>query len=166
MEQLNTLIELNEIKYQNNNFKFKSCGYLDIKYFGNETNKENEIDLTVEITKEIESLNLNLNLNFSYLSECSRCLNIKNKQDKASFNKNLSTSSENDYDIDINNETIDVLSIVSEVIISKMDFSNLCKKDCKGLCYLCGKNQNKQVCSHDEKNIKESPFSSLSELDL
>ena len=166
MEQLNTLIELNEIKYQNNNFKFKSCGYLDIKYFGNETNKENEIDLTVEITKEIESLNLNLNLNFSYFSECSRCLNIKNKQDTASFNKNLSTSSENDYDIDINNETIDVLSIVSEVIISKMDFSNLCKKDCKGLCYLCGKNQNKQVCSHDEKNIKESPFSSLSELDL
>ena len=166
MEQLNTLIELNEIKYQNNNLKFKSCGYLDIKYFGNETNKENEIDLTVEITKEIESLNLNLNLNFSYFSECSRCLNIKNKQDKASFNKNLSTSSENDYDIDINNETIDVLSIVSEVIISKMDFSNLCKKDCKGLCYLCGKNQNKQICSHDEKNIKESPFSSLSELDL
>ena len=124
MEQLNTLIELNEIKYQNNNLKFKSCGYLDIKYFGNETNKENEIDLTVEITKEIESLNLNLNLNFSYFSECSRCLNIKNKQDKASFNKNLSTSSENDYDIDINNETIDVLSIVSEVIISKMNLTN------------------------------------------
>ena len=82
------------------------------------------------------------------------------------FNKNLSTNSENDYDIDINNEIIDVLSIVSEAIISKMEFTNICKKDCKGLCSLCGKNQNKYVCSHDEKNIKESPFSSLSELDL
>ena len=166
MEQLNTLIKINEIKHQKNNLKFKSYGYLDIKYFGNETNKENEIDLNVEITKEIESLNLNLNINFTYISECSRCLNKKNKQDSASFNKNISTSSENDYDIDINNETIDVLSIVSEVIISKMNLTNICKKDCKGLCYLCGKNQNKDVCSHDEKNIKESPFSSLSELDL
>ena len=166
MEQLNTLIKINEIKHQKNNLKFKSYGYLDIKYFGNETNKENEIDLNVEITKEIESLNLNLKINFTYISECSRCLNKKNKQDTASFNKNISTSSENDYDIDINNETIDVLSIVSEVIISKMEFTNICKKDCKGLCSLCGKNQNKYVCSHDEKNIKESPFSSLSELDL
>ena len=123
-------------------------------------------DLTVEITKEIESLNLDLNLNFTYVSECSRCLDRNNKDDSASFNKNLSTNSENDYDIDINNEIIDVLSIVSEAIISKMEFTNICKKDCKGLCSLCGKNQNKYVCSHDEKNIKESPFSSLSELDL
>ena len=154
MEQLNTQIKINDIRLQNNNLKFKSCGYLDIKYFGNEINNKNEIDLTVEITKEIESLNLDLNLNFTYVSECSRCLDRNNKEDSASF------------DIDINNEIIDVLSIVSEAIISKMEFTNICKKDCKGLCSLCGKNQNKYVCSHDEKNIKESPFSSLSELDL
>ena len=166
MEQLNTQIKINDIKRQNNNLIFKSCGYLDIKYFGNEINNKNEIDLTVEITKEIESLNLDLNLNFTYVSECSRCLDRNNKDDSASFNKNLSTTSENDYDIDINSEIIDVLSIVSEAIISKMEFTNICKKDCKGLCSLCGKNQNKYVCSHDEKNIKESPFSSLSELDL
>ena len=129
MEQLNTLIKINEIKHQKNNLKFKSSGYLDIKYFGNETNKNN-------------------------------------KQDTGTFNNNFSTILENDYDIDINSENIDVLSIVSEVIISKMDLTNICKKDCKGLCYLCGKNQNKHICSHEEKNIKESPFSSLSELDL
>ncbi len=166
MEQLNTLIKINEIKHQKNNLKFKSSGYLDIKYFGNETNKNNEINLTVEIIKEIESLNINLNLNFTYVSECSRCLSRSNKQDTGTFNNNFSTISENDYDIDINTENIDVLSIVSEVIISKMDLTNICKKDCKGLCYLCGKNQNKHICSHEEKNIKESPFSSLSELDL
>ena len=99
MEQLNTQIKINDIRLQNNNLKFKSCGYLDIKYFGNEINNKNEIDLTVEITKEIESLNLDLNLNFTYVSECSRCLDRNNKDDSASFNKNLSTNSENDYDI-------------------------------------------------------------------
>ena len=129
-------------------------------------NKNNEINLTVEIIKEIESLNINMNLNFTYVSECSRCLSKSNKQDTGTFHNNFSTISENDYDIDINSENIDVLSIVSEVIISKMDLTNICKKDCKGLCYLCGKNQNKHICSHEEKNIKESPFSSLSELDL
>ena len=79
MEQLNTQIKINDIRLQNNNLKFKSCGYLDIKYFGNEINNKNEIDLTVEITKEIESLNLDLNLNFTYVSECSRCLDRNNK---------------------------------------------------------------------------------------
>ena len=106
MEQLNTLIKINEIKHQKNNLKFKSSGYLDIKYFGNETNKNNEINLTVEIIKEIESLNININLNFTYVSECSRCLSRSNKQDTGTFHNNFSTISENDYDIDINSENI------------------------------------------------------------
>ena len=40
MEQLNTQIKINDIRLQNNNLKFKSCGYLDIKYFGNEINNK------------------------------------------------------------------------------------------------------------------------------
>ena len=47
-----------------------------------------------------------------------------------------------------------------------MEFDDKCKKDCKGLCYTCGKDQNEYKCTHKEKNLKESPFSSLSELDL
>ena len=166
MEQLNTSIQINEIKYQKNDLKYSSSGYLDIKYFGNQLNKTNEINLNTTITKEIEAFNIDLKLKFTYLNECSRCLNKKNKEDNAEFRKSFSLSTNNDYDIDFNNDSINLLPIVSEIIISKMELDNLCKKDCKGLCYMCGKDQNEYICSHSEKNIKESPFSSLSELDL
>ncbi len=166
MEQLNTVIQINEIKYQKNNFISSSNGYLDIKYFGNQLNQKNEINLNIKIIKEIQAFNIYLELKFTYLNECSRCLSKNNIEDHAEFNKSFSFSSNNDYELDFNNESIDLLPIISEIIISKMEFNNLCKKDCKGLCYMCGKDQNEYICSHTEKNIKQNPFSSLSELDL
>ncbi len=166
MKQLNTLIEINEIKHQKNILNYSSNGYLDIKYFGNEINNKNLISLNAVITKELASFNIQVELDFSYENECSRCLVKKNKKDNAGFKKSFSISSNNDYDINFHKESIDVLPIISEIIIDKMEFNNICKIDCKGLCYICGKNQNNNKCSHKEKNIKESPFSSLSELDL
>ncbi len=136
MEQLNTSIQINEIKYQKNDLKYSSSGYLDIKYFGNQLNKTNEINLNTTITKEIEAFNIDLKLKFTYLNECSRCLNKKSKEDNAEFSKSFSLSTNNDYDIDFNNDSINLLPIVSEIIISKMELDNLCKKDCKGLCYI------------------------------
>ena len=166
MEQLNTFIQTNELKHQKNNVIHESKGYLEIKYFGNEINNKNEINLNAKVTKEIESFNVNLEVKFTYTNECSRCLNKKNKQDIAEFNKSFSLAFNNDYEINFNNESINILPIVSEIIISKMEFDDKCKKDCKGLCYICGKDQNEHKCTHKEKNLKESPFSSLSELDL
>ena len=166
MKQLNTSIKIHEVKYQKNSLSYSSFGFLDINYFGNEISNKNEISVIVDITKEFEAFNINLNVDFSYESECSKCLSKENKLDNVKFNKSFSVSTDNDYDINFNNESIDILPIISEIIISKMDFKNICKKDCKGLCNICGKDQNNYICSHKEKNIKESPFSSLSELDL
>ena len=166
MKQLNTLIQINEIKYITNSLLHEVNGYLEIKYFGNEINNKNEIILKATVTKEIEAFEVNLEIKFTYTNECSRCLTKNNKKDHAEFNKSFSLASNNDYDINFDKDSIDLLPIVSEIIISKMEFDDKCKKDCKGLCYICGKDQNKYICSHDEKNIKESPFSSLSELDL
>ena len=42
----------------------------------------------------------------------------------------------------------------------------ICSNKCKGLCGVCGNNMNKIKCNCEEKNLKESPFSSLSQLDL
>ena len=47
-----------------------------------------------------------------------------------------------------------------------MKLQYICKSECKGLCTECGKNQNLAICKHPKKNLKESPFSSLTELDL
>jgi len=166
MEQLNTYIMIQDAKYQKNTVKHTSNGYLDIKYFGNETTKENEINLDVEVTREIDSYKFKVIVNFSYINECSRCLNKVHNKDKASFDRSFSEFLPNDYDVNFEEEHVDLLPIISEIIINKMHFNKTCIKDCKGLCYICGKDQNQYICSHKEKKVKESPFSSLSELNL
>ena len=166
MKQLNTFIHIADLKYQKNILNHESNGYLEIKYFSNETNNKNEIILNAKITKEIEAFEINIEIKFTYTNECSRCLTKNNKENHAELNKSFSLASNNDYDINFNKDSIDILPIVSELIIAKMEFEDKCNKDCKGLCYICGNNQNEYKCTHKEKNLKESPFSSLSELDL
>ena len=60
----------------------------------------------------------------------------------------------------------DLSPFISEIIIEKMDINFVCSQKCKGLCSFCGINKNNLSCNHNEKNSKESPFSSLSQLDL
>ena len=63
-------------------------------------------------------------------------------------------------------EYFDLSPFISEIIIEKMDINFVCSQKCKGLCSFCGINKNNLSCNHNEKNSKESPFSSLSQLDL
>ena len=53
-----------------------------------------------------------------------------------------------------------------EEIMDNLDILYICSNKCKGLCCICGNNMNKIKCNCEEKNLKESPFSSLSQLDL
>ena len=84
MKQLNTLIQINEIKYITNSLLHEANGYLEIKYFGNEINNKNEIILKATVTKEIEAFEVNLEIKFTYTNECSRCLTKNNKEDRRS----------------------------------------------------------------------------------
>ena len=166
MEQLSTVVNINKLKHSNNSLKHESEGYINIIFSGNKTSESHRTILKTELIKENDYIHFDINVQFIFDSECSRCIKIEQINKKAKFNKKLSFHSLSDYEIDFNSENIDLLPIISEIIIKKMNFTYLCKKDCKGLCSLCGKNQNDYTCNHQEKNIKESPFSSLSELDL
>jgi len=166
MEQLSTVLNINKLKHSNNSLKHESEGYINIIFSGNKTSENEKTILKTELIKENDYIHFDINVQFSFDSECSRCLKIQQVNKKTKFNKKLGIHLLKDYEIDFNSENIDLLPIISEIIIEKMKFTDLCKQECKGLCSLCGKNQNDYTCNHQEKNIKESPFSSLSELDL
>ena len=68
--------------------------------------------------------------------------------------------------IQLSKEYKDLEPIISELIIDKMQNNFICDIKCKGLCAYCGNNLTKKACNCEEKNLKESPFSSLSQLDL
>ena len=61
------------------------------------------------------------------------------------------------------NGKIDLDRFIFESIIVNVPMKPLCKKDCKGLCPICGADLNKEVCSCKvEETGKESPFKVLS----
>ena len=97
---------------------------------------------------------------------CGRCLSVDSFDSKNSRDFSLNLDAENDYELDLESEFIDFEPFISEMIIEKLELNYLCNTNCKGLCPDCGVNMNKNKCNHDEKKLKESPFSSLSQLDL
>ena len=166
MSQLNTIFSLDKALNTNTDLNIEEKGILDIKYSGTVASTESDATMTGLVTRDGDYVLIELIINFKINSECSRCLKISTKDKNTVIKEKIYLKSENDYDIDFKEESIDVQPIISEKIIDSMSLINLCKIDCNGLCVVCGVEQNSTVCKHEEKNLKESPFSSLSELDL
>ena len=166
MSQLNTIFNLDKVLKSNRDLNIKESGILNIKYSGTVSSDESSALMTGLITREGDYVLIQLIVKLTINNECSRCLKTSTYDNEFTIEEKLYIKKENDYDIDFKDEKIDVHPIVSEKIIDNLSLITLCKKDCSGLCVICGKEQNTSVCKHEEKNLKESPFSSLSELDL
>ena len=58
------------------------------------------------------------------------------------------------------NGYIDLQPLIREYTLLEIPISPLCKRDCKGLCAVCGEDLNQTECGHPELN-EDSPFSAL-----
>ena len=163
---LNTRIKTTDLINSNQLFEFIQSGKLNIKFGSNFTNEENSINYESYSKIEHNILTFHLSINFDYQAECGRCLLVKSLKCNNSRDFSINLNAENDYELDLESDFIDFEPFISEMIVEKLDLNYLCNTNCKGLCTDCGVNMNKNNCNHDEKNLKESPFSSLSQLDL
>jgi uncharacterized protein len=59
---------------------------------------------------------------------------------------------------------IDLSDPVREALLLEMPMRLLCRKDCKGLCPVCGANLNENLCDCSKGMPKANPFAALSEL--
>ena len=166
MSQLNTIFSLDKVLNTNTDLNIEEKGTLNIKYSGTVSSKESDAIMTGLVTRDGDYVSIELMVKFQINSECSRCLKISRQEKEAYIDERLYIKKDNDFDIKFKDENIDLQPIISEKIIDNISLITLCMKDCNGLCVVCGKEQNSSVCQHREKNLKESPFSSLSELDL
>ncbi len=166
MNKLQTQFDVSSLLLSDNSIHFDVHGLFDVKYAGNETLKDKTINLKLEISSLYEKFWIIMDLDFDFKSECSRCLDGNNINKQSTLKLDFYKNQENDYEIDFNSAKIDLSPVISEAILNEMKIQYICKSSCKGLCSDCGKNQNLFECKHPKKNIKESPFSSLSELDL
>lgn len=86
---------------------------------------------------------------------CDRCLKEVKLHIEDDFETRLVTGDEEEkYDAyAIENETLDIVELVSDELLAHIPFQIVCDEDCLGLCPTCGKNLNEGECNCDDAHI-------------
>lgn len=100
---------------------------------------------------------LSAEVKVSYSTMCARCAEPVSSMLEITFEKDIASSADvspdNDDYIIIEDKKLDVLPSVEEQIMLEMPSKTLCKEDCRGLCYKCGKNLNEGECSCEKHEV-------------
>ena len=87
---------------------------------------------------------------------CSRCLDTFIYPIDIDIEERFTKSKELQDDeelIFVEDDTLDIIQIVENCIISTLPIKRLCKEDCKGLCSQCGTNKNVKKCQCDNFDV-------------
>lgn len=115
---------------------------------------------TIILNKLHDQLIISVNSNFKVKFECDRCATEYKTSLKSDY-KMIYLMNEAPEETDSLNVTyisrdadkIDIKSDVREFALLSIPMKKLCKEDCKGLCYKCGKNLNIEQCSCSTEEI-------------
>lgn len=98
--------------------------------------------------------------------ECVRCLTDFTQSMHWEFTELYAFKMENVTDSGLmmpEDAHIDLAPLMREYALLEVPINPLCRRDCKGLCLVCGENRNEVDCGHNNNN-GDSPFSELGEL--
>ena len=108
-------------------------------------------DIKGSVYEKADVVYLDISVSFVFNGVCDRCADEITKKMSFSLNKILVPSLANDVDYDnyivIENGILDLDELIKEEVQLFLPSKMLCKDDCKGLCYKCGKNLNYGKCS-------------------
>lgn len=110
----------------------------------------------ITISRTSQGLLAQVHLSATTTVECMRCLESYELQISPDFTELYAFSKKTVTDSGLilpETSQIDFGPIVREYMLLEFPIKLLCKPDCKGLCPVCGENQNEQVCQHEEDNI-------------
>lgn len=108
----------------------------------------------VRISRTREGLLLQVDVEAKVKTTCVRCLDTFFLPVKTEFEELYQFPSRYREETDLilpSDGFIDLSSIYREYLILAMPIKRLCKKDCKGLCVVCGENLNERICEHHQK---------------
>ena len=110
----------------------------------------------VRVTRTAQGLLLQVKMNAKTSTECSRCL------DPFEYELEIESTDLYAFSADASGETslvlpddsiIDLGPIVRDEMLLAIPISPVCRADCKGLCPICGLNQNENSCNHEDDDI-------------
>lgn len=127
------------------------------------------VKLTISHIGE-KRLLLEANTKVSLLIPCSRCLEGVETFFDISISKELDfndTDNDRVRELDETNYmdgyNLDVDILVYNEILIEFPMQVLCKEDCKGICFVCGKNQNENTCDCD-KTVGDPRMSAIRDI--
>ncbi len=151
-------IEFEEVKFLSEDIKILSPfkGVLELKKQGIEVKLTGFLQGKIELVCDrcLSEFGYKIKHKFEVLLKPVASLNVEGEKELQ----------EEDMEVSFfENSWIDFAGILREEIFLSVPYKKLCKKDCKGLCPVCGKNLNKSTCGCEVKK-KESPFAVLKEI--
>jgi uncharacterized protein len=125
-----------------------------------------DILLKGEMTGAGESVSVRGTVRATLVAHCARCLKEVSQPLKAEIDEVFvrEVDPENPDQRLLEGHEIDLTSPARESLLLEMPMRLLCRKDCKGLCPVCGANLNDKSCECLKGEPKANPFSALEKL--
>ncbi len=108
------------------------------------------------ITRTPQGLPVQVKMRANVISQCVRCLSEFKQPLEIDFTELYAFSRKSVTASDLllpEDAHIDLTPLVREYMLVAIPISPLCRPDCKGLCPICGENQNITTCHHDSEDI-------------
>ncbi|MCM8779765.1 MAG: DUF177 domain-containing protein [Candidatus Omnitrophica bacterium] len=99
---------------------------------------DNPLSLRAFVRRITNAVNVDVEVSGKMKLVCGRCLET--------FTSRLQRKFKLNYIVEKNQQFIDLDPDIREELILNYPLNPLCRPDCKGLCYKCGANLNKEKC--------------------
>ena len=133
-----------------------SFEFQPVKFEGEEIKAVSMVDVNGQVNSKDEILELKAHIKTNLELTCSRCLDTFIYPIDVDIEERFTKSKELQDDeelIFVEDDTLDIIQIVENCIISTLPIKRLCKEDCKGLCSQCGTNKNVKECQCDNYDV-------------
>lgn len=125
--------------------------FSDVRFEGEYLSAKDEISLSGTVTAKAHS-------------RCANCLTDVMVDISADLDAEFARGGDGEDKYPLEGYEIDPAPAVREAVLLELPIRFLCREDCKGICPVCGKNRNTDLCTCHGGPAKPNPFSALTSL--
>ena len=136
-----------------------------VEYMGSYPLKE-PVTINGTVYNSASLIRLEAKINYIFDAPCDRCGHDTVKKHTVLVSKSLASSiegEESDTILIVPDMQLNLDELIYTEVITSLPMKHLCKEDCKGVCFKCGKNLNDGECVCNTKEI-DPRLAALAEL--
>lgn len=127
----------------------------DVEYMGSFPLKE-PVKIKGTVSNSASLVRLEAEIFYEFNAPCDRCGHDTAREHTVTVSKSLASSiegEESDTILIVPDMQLNLDELIYTEVITSLPMKHLCKEDCKGICFKCGKNLNEGKCDCNTKEI-------------